>query len=768
MQQRKGTFSVTRSSTEDSVSAERLPTLVGPYSIERKIGTGGMGEVYAAYDRRLERYVAIKHLRADKPLSANARERFHREARAAAALSHHAIVQIFDFIEGEDKGEWIVMEYVEGESLAQRLHSGPLPLHSVLAIALTILEGLSYAHRRGILHRDLKTENIMIGPEGRVKILDLGLAKQFGASESSLTADGAILGTFKAMSPEQAMGLELDSRSDLFSFGALLYEMIAGVPPFKADSSAATLARVCSAQQQPLHRLDPRVPLEVSRLVDRLLAKSPDERPSSEATQADLEACRKRLANRGRAQIASSWGSMAAAQTLDDGSRPRTKSRMGNWRARTWVLLALVGLSASSAGWFLVDASLSSSLSKPSGSSSISDHETNREYREGMALLSRVDIDGNVERAIEHFEDLVQKRPNMATAHAGLARALWYQGRVTKEQKRFQEAVHHASRAVELEPLLAAAHVSLGLASLARTPESALEAFETALRLDPFAAHAYMGLGRLHEEVLDDQDAALAAYEKAVDVRPDSREHRDILGIFLWHQGDLDGAARQFSRSIELAPDSVFAYTNLAGVFFMKGDYASASTLLQQALEIRPSAGIYSNLGTIRFYQGRYSEAIAPFQKAVETPEGRVKPLAWSNLGDAYRWTPGYDEEARHAYGKSIELLRHQLEHDLGSETTLQSQLALILARRGDWPEALALAAELEEREDVGPMIEFDLVMTYEQCGSRAQALTMLRRALANGLPLDVVLREQELDRLRNDPDFEAFAELGENQRESP
>lgn len=751
-------MSVTRLPDEDSNSSEGIPNSIGPYTLERIVGRGGMGEVYAAYDQRLERRVAVKHLRADKPLSPKAQERFRREAKAAAALSHPSIVQVFDIIEDEADGEWIVMEFVEGESLAQRLLSGPISPVDAIPMGLQVLDGLSYAHQQGFLHRDLKTENVMLGLDGRVKILDLGLAKRLMASESSLTADGVVVGTFRAMSPEQARGYELDLRSDLFSFGVLLYEMLTGTSPFRADSSAETLVRICTFQPEELHQLDASIPVELSRLVDQLLAKSPHERPSSELARSTLDTCRQRLENPAQPPEVDTWNSIAALDTLegslDSPPLPSQPTRRNPTIFKAGI--GFLGLALVTGGWLAMKTSTSSH--QPGASvSSISDHETNRKYRQGMELLSRADIDGNVDEAVVLFEKLVEQRPDLATGHAGLAHALWYRARNARDEATNQAALQSALRAVELDPFFAPGHVSLGLARIAVEPEQALEAFETALRLDPSAADAHMGMGRLYDEVLDNNEAALASYRRSVEVRPDNHELRNIFGAFLWRIGKMEEAAEQFSKSIELVPDSVFAYSNLAGVHFMQGDFDSAASLLQRALQVRPEASIYTNLGTIYFYQGRYAESIQPFLKATETKEGATDPLTWSNLGDAYRWAEGYEEETRQAYGTSVELLRKQVGDGLRPDLEKETQLALILARRGDWAEALQRANKLEKRPRIGPMIEFDLVMIYEQCGERRQALSLLERALESGLPLEVVLREQELDRLRNDPDFDAL-----------
>jgi eukaryotic-like serine/threonine-protein kinase len=252
---------------------------IGPYELERRIGAGGMGEVYQAYDQRLDRRVAVKLIRAEQTENATARERFRREARAAARLSHPSIVQIHDVVESDDN-DAIIMELVDGESLASRIARGPIPVAEAVRLGREIAEGLAAAHAKGVIHRDLKPGNVMLTAEGQAKILDFGLAKRL-EGEASLTADHRVMGTFRSMSPEQAKGLPLDARSDLFSFGLLLYEMLSGRSPFEGSSTLETLTRICTHRQAPLREVNAAIPAWLSDLVDQLLEKEPARRPAS-------------------------------------------------------------------------------------------------------------------------------------------------------------------------------------------------------------------------------------------------------------------------------------------------------------------------------------------------------------------------------------------------------------------------------------------------------------------------------------------------------
>ncbi len=249
---------------------------VGPYRLEGEIGAGGMGDVYRAVDERLDRPVAVKHLQ--PPF---ARERFQREARVIARLSHPAIVQVYDVIE-DQTGGWLVMELIEGRQLSSLIADGPMDLDAALPIFGDLAEALAEAHGKGILHRDLKTENVMVTPAGRAKLLDFGLARWLEPDpHQNLTLDGQIIGTPYAMSPEQAMALDLDHRSDLFSLGALFYETLTGDRPFQGTGIVETLKKVCVEKQRSAQELNPRIPRPLSKLIDRMLEKGAALRPEN-------------------------------------------------------------------------------------------------------------------------------------------------------------------------------------------------------------------------------------------------------------------------------------------------------------------------------------------------------------------------------------------------------------------------------------------------------------------------------------------------------
>ena len=324
---------------------------ISHYKILKKIGQGGMGEVYQAEDLSLDRKVALKFLPIDLQQDETARKRFLREAKSAAALDHPYICHIHEAGESDGQG-FIAMEYVDGETLKDRLGKGPVPLAEALRTASEMAEALEEAHRKGIIHRDVKPSNVMVMASGHVKVMDFGLAKQLLPAEgigsedqtlsASLTKSGSTPGTLAYMSPEQLRAGEVDTRSDIFSFGVVLYEMLTQIHPFKKDSPMETAQAILSDTPAPLSRyLDEVHPL-LRYLVKKTLAKDPDRRFQ--------------LFREVRTHLEDLIEEMAESPAVDvprdttglGGERPAAKS----WRrAIPWSMMALMALIAAVAIW---------------------------------------------------------------------------------------------------------------------------------------------------------------------------------------------------------------------------------------------------------------------------------------------------------------------------------------------------------------------------------------------------------------------------------
>lgn len=262
-------------------------TRLGAYKIVKRLGAGGMGEVYLATDTRLGRQVAVKVVPPELATDPDRRQRLAREAQAAARLNHPNIVTLFSFEEADDVA-FLTMEYVDGEVLSSRIPSQGFSLAQLLPIAIPLAEAVSSAHQSGIIHRDLKPGNVMLSSSGgRVKVLDFGLAKLHGGQlvgtdaptgTVPITADGRIVGTIAYMSPEQAEGRPTDARSDVFSLGVMLFELATGRRPFSGDTSISVITSILRDTPPALNEVRPELPLEFARIVRRCLQKDPDRR----------------------------------------------------------------------------------------------------------------------------------------------------------------------------------------------------------------------------------------------------------------------------------------------------------------------------------------------------------------------------------------------------------------------------------------------------------------------------------------------------------
>ncbi|HEX4900971.1 MAG TPA: protein kinase, partial [Pyrinomonadaceae bacterium] len=524
-----------------------LGRTISHYRIVEKLGEGGMGVVYIAEDTLLGRRVAIKTLTSRGSDNKHFRTRFLREARAVSALSHPHIAHIYDYGETEDHEPYIVMELIKGETLSDLIVKGKLTIPRAIEIIKQVGEALGEAHRHGIIHRDIKPQNVAINERGSVKVLDFGLAKQLDPDPSNVddsnqgtlltmqTREGMIVGTPLYLSPEQAMGVEVDTRSDLFALGSLLYECIAGKPPFDARSPAEICAKIIRDDPTPPSTLNPDVPKELDRIVLKGLAKKPQARyQTAEEMIDDLESTHSRIVGLDRTvtrMIVPQHGThpTGALATLSDIFR-RPRLPIG------YVAAGLVGLVVLAFGvWYLLGA-------RP--------HQPTPEalqlYNTGTNAIRA----GSFFQASKALELATRADDQFALAHARLAEAYM-------ELDYFDKAKDEILRASELTPdrsvLPQVDNLYLeGLtATVRRNFSGAVAAYTQLAKVDPAKPEAHVDLGRAFEKN-NQADKAIESYQEAI--KRDSQVASAFLrlGILYGRKRDLDASNRAFDKAEEI------------------------------------------------------------------------------------------------------------------------------------------------------------------------------------------------------------------------
>ncbi len=517
---------------------------MGPFQITAKLGEGGMGVVYAARDPRLRRTVALKVLRPERSDDDEHRRRLIQEARAAAAVAHPNIAVVHEVGEAEGR-VYVAMELCAGRSLRRVLEEGRLPPARAIGVARQIAAGLACAHAAGIVHRDLKPENVMVADDGTVKILDFGLARRVatdggdGETVSHVTEEGRVLGTPAYMSPEQARGGAVDRRSDVFSFGVVLYEMIAGARPFGGAATMDVLVALSRDEPSPPSDLAPGIPAALDRLVMDCLAKVPSLRPADGRALVDRIAAIDEEAPRADAPTPSA----EAATPAPAGRRPR---RLARFLGPAAIALAAAG--AAGAWAARPHATTLADLPLPASPS----REAVTEYAAGL----RAARDGRGYLANEHLERALRDDPSLAPAELRLA--LFSRVHASGAMGAVRD---HVRRAAELG------------ASLTDRDRALLDAAEPCALRAPWD----------HAECERRLRAAVARW-------PDDEELSYELGFVLGSAGRFEDAEAEIGRALAADPRSARALALRATMALFRGDVGAAERDLDACLRLSPGA----------------------------------------------------------------------------------------------------------------------------------------------------------------------------------
>ena len=752
-----------------------LGKTLGHYRILEKIGAGGMGEVYRAHDEQLERDVALKVLPATGFSDPAARARLLREARSAAGLNHPHICTVHEV--GEADGQaYIAMELVEGQSLSVRLGAGGIPAEEVLRYGLQLAEALAHAHERGIVHRDLKSANVMVSPEGRAKVLYFGLAKRLSGAEpaeaptqsqASLTQLGALVGTLAYMAPEQLRGQAADARSDVWALGVVLYEMAAGQQPFRGDTGYDLTAAIL---REPPPSLPSKVPAQLQAVIERCLEKEPERRyQRGEEVRVALEAIlgepvapwvawRYRLARRGRLLAATALAVVAivAVGMNIGGLRDRMLGRAGVPRIESLSVLPLENFSGNPEQEYFTDGmteALITELSKISALKVISRTSAMRYKKtdKSMPQIAReLDVDGLIEGSVAREGD--QVRITVQLIHGPADKNLWghsYQRElrgVLALQSEVAQAIGREIR-VAITPAEQARLSSFRRVNPAayelyvlgrhhwnqRTIYGygqAVEAFRKAVDQDPGYAPAYAGLadsymllgeqGRLPQT--EARSLAEAAIRKALEVDDSVAEAHASLGWWKFHYEWNWGQAEQaFKRAIELNPGDALAHAQYGRSLGFLGRFEQALRELQRARELDPlSIPVNAYLGQVYLYAKRFDRAAEQLQRTSEISPNH--PLIRHNLGELYL-AQGQFPEAIRELERSVELSGQFLGVPSSHYLAI---LGCAYARANRREDAVQILKELKQRSRRSLVSAFDLASLRTALGENEQALADL------------------------------------------